>query len=372
MKMCIRLAIAAAVGVASMALSGPAFAAFTPKLVVTQSARPGAASTLSLDGALAAPDDPAAKVPISAPVGYRAAPPATLSSQIGTVQAQAVAADLAGATLPLNGTVAVADPNGSVTLAGATTPIAAIAQACTQTTAHTQVWVLTLAAGGQQLQAPVFVDAASGPEAAIGSFKLQLCLPPPDVPLGTAGRADFGAKLFHAKLTLTNVFTTPLAPKLYVWRAFVTPYTPGAGTPNAAGTVEVRAEAFVPITLKLTGRYDPKTKSAVLAGSFSVAGHPLPGVALPLFAGPTASLKTLRRSASTTKTTAAGAFTATRRILRTTYFLVVAGTGGDVTQSGCAQQLPALPIAAPCTSATLANEATASTLVKVVVPPAKK
>src|SRR5207302_1917715 len=117
-----------------------------------------------------------------------------------------------------------------------------------------------------------YVDATSGPEASVGSYKLQVCLPPPDVPAGTPGRSAFGAKLFHAKLTLTNVFTTPSTPNIYWWRAVFTPYTPGAGTPNAAGTVEARSAALVPITVTLTAKYDPKTKSAKLSGSLSVAG----------------------------------------------------------------------------------------------------
>src|SRR5439155_22359012 len=130
------------------------------------------------------------------------------------------------------GTVTVADPNGMITYLGAPTPISTIATACTQTATHTATWVLTLTAASQQLQLPVFVDATTGVEAAVGPFKIQFCLPPPDVPAGTPGRASFGIRLFHAKLTLNNVFTTPKTPNVYIWRAPFTPYTPTLGTPN--------------------------------------------------------------------------------------------------------------------------------------------
>ena len=45
----------------------------------------------------------------------------------------------------------------------------------------------------------MYVDPVSGAAAAFASFTIQVCLPPPDVPAGTPGRATFGAKLVDAE-----------------------------------------------------------------------------------------------------------------------------------------------------------------------------
>jgi len=369
----LRCAVLGLAGLAAAAVAGPALASFTPKLLIGHTARAAATGAVDVELALAAADDPPSKIVLYAPVGYIANPSAAVGTSIGTAQAQAIAADLGGGTLPLTGTVTVADPNATINYAGADTPIPTLAQNCTGSPTHAAVWLLTLTSGGQQLLEPMFVDATAGTaEATAGSFKIQICFAPPDVAAGTPGRATLGAKIFDIKLALTNVFTTPTAPNFYIWRAQFTPYTPGAGTANSTATVEARAVALVPIKLTLTGKYDPKAKAARLSGTISVAGNGAAGASIPVFAGLTPKLATLKRSGSTTKADKSGKFTAARRILKTTYFIVVAGTGGDVTQAGCAEQLPALAIPAPCTNATYVQEFAASNLVKIVVPPPPK
>jgi hypothetical protein len=356
-----------------MALAAPALATFTPKLIIGHTARAAAPGTVNVELSLAAADDPPAKIVLYSPLGYVANPSVAAGTILGTAQVQAIAADLGGAALPMTGTLTVADPNATISYAGADTPIATLAQNCTGSPTHAAVWLLTLTSGGQQLLLPLFVDSTAGtPEATAASFKIQICFAPPDVAAGTPGRATLGAKIYDIKLALQNVFTTPAAPNFYLWRAQFTPYVPGAGTPNSTATVEARAVALIPIKLTLTGKYDPKTKAARLAGTVSVAGSSVPGAALPLYAGPSPKLSTLKRSGSTTKSDESGKFTAARRILKTTYFIVVAGTGGDVTQAGCAEQLPALTVPAPCTNATYVEEFATSSLVKIVVPPPPK
>jgi hypothetical protein len=373
MKPLLRVAVLGIAAVAATALAAPALASFTPKLTIGHTARAAAPGTVAVELSLAAVDDPPAKIVLYTPLGYVANPSPAVGTQIGTAQAQAVAADLGGATLPLTGTVAVADPNATINYAGADTPLSTLAQSCTGSPTHAAVWLLTLTSGGQQLFVPLFVDSTAGTaEATAAGFKIQICFAPPDVAAGTPGRATLGAKIFDVKLSLTNVFTTPRAPNFYIWRAQFTPYTPAAGTPNTTATVEARAVALIPIKLTLTGKYDPKAKAARLSGTISVAGSGSPGAALPLFAGPSPKLSTLKRSGSTAKADQSGKFTAVRRILKTTYFIVIAGTGGDVTQAGCAEQLPALAVPAPCTRATYVEEVSATSLLKVIVPPPPK
>src|SRR5256885_9771 len=83
----------------------------------------------------------------------------------------------------------------------------------------------------------LFVVATAGPEASLGATKLVVCLPPPDVPVGTPGRATFGAKLLSATFSASAI-TEPKASADLRWTSLWTPYTPGKGTPNPAGSVE--------------------------------------------------------------------------------------------------------------------------------------
>ena len=63
------------------------------------------------------------------------------------------------------------------------------------------VWIMNLSVAGQTLAVPMYVNPTVGPEQALGGYKLSICLPPPDVPVGTPGRAFQGAQLLDAQLT---------------------------------------------------------------------------------------------------------------------------------------------------------------------------
>src|SRR2546429_636904 len=84
-------------------------------------------------------------------------------------------------------------------------------------------------------QVPMLVVPAVTQEAAVGyQAKLLVCLPPPDVPSGTPGRAQFGAKLLSATFGVSAI-TAPATTGDSRWTAAFTPYNPGVGTVNAAG-----------------------------------------------------------------------------------------------------------------------------------------
>ena len=241
MKKAIRLAALAGAVFASLAFAGSALASFSPKLVVSSATPQATGSGPTRIGVVVSnSDDPTAKVSIYVPTGYQIGTPAA-GTKLGDVTASASAADLGGAVLPLTGELDAIAPTAATTAA---------AKSCGISPAQT--WNLHLTAAGQSLDIPMFVVAGAAPEVAAGyQTKLVVCLPPPDVPAGTPGRATFGAKLLSASFT-SSAITQPVANGDYRWTSLWTPYTPTKGTPNAAGTVEVQSIRHLPTQVKLT------------------------------------------------------------------------------------------------------------------------
>jgi hypothetical protein len=91
--------------------------------------------------------------------------------------------------------------------------------ACTGTATHTAFWILNLSASGQTLQVPAFIDdiPLTNPLSSTANTRIQICLPPPDVPAGTPGRAALGAKVVSATLNLTDVFSAAPGWYLCTW-----------------------------------------------------------------------------------------------------------------------------------------------------------
>jgi len=242
MRKTIRAALFAGAALAALAFSGTALAAFGPKLVVSSTTpqAAGGGGSVRLGVAVGATDDPTAKVSIYIPTGYQVATPAA-GTKLGDVTATASAADLGGAVLPLTGELDAIAPNAATTQAAAVCGVS-----------PSQWWNLKLTAAGQTLNVPMFVVAAAAPEQAVGyQTKLVVCLPPPDVPVGTPGRATFGAKLLSATFDVSAI-TQPTSTGDYRWTSLWTPYNPGKGTPNPAGSVEVQAIRHIPTQVKLT------------------------------------------------------------------------------------------------------------------------
>ena len=233
MRRTIRLALFAGAALSALGFASSAFASFSPKLVVSSS--PGGATRVGV--VVNNADDPTARVQIYIPAGYQIATP-TPGTKLGPVTATAAAADLGGAVLPLTGALDASDANATA------------AAQCGVTAAQT--WDLHLTAAGQTLDIPLYVVASSAPEAAAGfPTKLVVCLPPPDVPVGTPGRATFGAKLLSAQFDASAI-TDPVATGDYRWTSLWTPYNPGKGTPNAAGTVETQSIRHIPTQVTQT------------------------------------------------------------------------------------------------------------------------
>ena len=285
----------------ALALAAPALAAYAPRLVVSS----GAAGT-TINFRQAPADDPTAKLQIFAASGLTANLSAAVGTTIGSVDAQAAAADLGGAILPLGGTVQVRAAAGTYLSSGAQVPIAAAATACTGTAAHGAFWVLILTAAGQTLELPLFIDAipTGDPRAAFSVAVIQVCLSPPDVPAGTPGRATFGAKVLQAVFTVKGIFSSGAGE--FRWRTAATPYTPGAGKANAAGTAETQSLVRTPSTVSLAARKTKITKRAAVSGAVTENGQPVAGAAVQILVG--------KRVVGAARTNASGRFAQTVRL----------------------------------------------------------
>jgi hypothetical protein len=229
-----------------------AMAAYTsPKLVVTQTAT-GVVVKASLDPN----DDPTARVAILTPAGTQLTTSQAPGTVLGPVKAIVKALDLAGADLPLEGQLLVAAP-GQVP--------AAQQAACIGSGAPVATWVMVLTAAGQTLTVPTYLIPQT--QAGVGPAAIVICLPPPDVPAGTPGRATFGAKVYSAELTINGVFGTVASG---AWISAWIPYTPGAGTPNGAGIV-VAPAGIAPGAVTLGAK--SAGKGAALSGRVTQGGQ---------------------------------------------------------------------------------------------------
>jgi hypothetical protein len=197
-----------------------AYAAYTsPKFEVTQ-----AGTTTTMKVSVDPNDDPTAVLQIMVPSETQVTTNQAPGTTLGQVKAVVRALDL-GEDLPLEGQVLVAAP-GQVS--------AAVQQACVASTPVAATWVLALSAAGRKLEIPMFLATWPAP------YKnIYICFGPPDVPVGTPGRAPFGAKVSSLEATFTGVFSVTAC----TWRGGFFPYTPLVGEVNWLGAVSSPAGA---------------------------------------------------------------------------------------------------------------------------------
>jgi hypothetical protein len=184
------------------------------------------------------------------------------------------------------------------------------------------------------------------------------------VPVGTPGRAFNGAQLLDAKFTVNKILTTPTGAGVMKWETLFTPYTPGKGTPNAAGTFETRAFVPIPILLGARVSYVKKKNTWTLSGTVTEGGLPLSGLTVKISRGPSATKLTAKSSATTG---ASGSWKASGKLTpkKTTYFQASASVGErDYTATGC--QNPLTPFApAGCVAATLSPWSAKSAVIQL-------
>jgi hypothetical protein len=263
---------AALASIAALVAVPWAFAAYTTaKLEVRQ-----AGTAITVRAMLSPEDDPTASVRIFAPAGAQITTTHAPGTVLGSVRAVVKALDLGGADLPLAGQLIVAAP-GQVPAATQTQCLGTVAPAAT--------WIMTLGAAGQTLTVPTYFVATAGHP--LGAGYIQVCLPPPDVPAGTPGRATFGAKLYSAELTINGVFGAIANAR---WVAFWTPYRPSVGQVNAAGTVAspVQVSAGV-LTIAARRVGNRRSTRAAVSGRLTQGGQPRAGVTVVVRGGPRTS-----------------------------------------------------------------------------------
>jgi len=305
-----------------------ALATFNPKIIV-KPASPGTNVRVSVG----ATDEPTARFVFYAPPGSNLTVPLAPGTALGPVSAHATAADLGGAVLPLTGNVLVANPAD---------PLIIAQSAACDPVPHVTVLVLNLTAAGQVLNVPIFVDQPAASETVFAALKLTICLPPPDVPAGTPGRATFGAKLIDADFTV-SALTGPTGAGQHRWRSLWTPYTPLVGQINAAGTVEVQSIVFQPTELTLKTKTTAKVRKikgkrhvttiVTVSGALTAGGQPAPNQPVTITAN--------GKKIATATTRADGTFSIATKITKATVFQAkVTSADRDLGASACTPTLP--------------------------------
>jgi hypothetical protein len=335
MKTLLRLTVLAVAGTAALALAGNAFA--TQKLSVRQTP-----TSLTIKVTQAQTDPQPAKITIYVPSSYTLNASAAPGTNIGTTTGSVFARD-ANIPLPLSGDVVVAPPSTN-------------APGCA-TGNHLAVWLLNLQVAGQAVTLPVHVDQTAGDEAALGAYKLVVCLGPADVPVGTPGRSPNGAQLLDATFTVNNIFTVPAGQN--IWKAITTPYAAGTAAPNPAGTVETRsfvANGAVTIASRITNL---RRRIVRFSGRVTQAGAAVAGVQVNILIN--------GRSRFRLRTNAAGAYSTnlkkTGRKTTSVFQARVTVAERDITATGCASPTPGVP--GGCVSATASAFAAVSARIRV-------
>jgi len=334
MKRLVKLAVLAGAATTALAFAGNALA--VQKLSVSQTA-----TSLTIKITQAQSDAQPAKIQIFVPSSYTVNTSAAPGTVIGTTSGSVFARD-ANIPLPLSGDVVVAPPNTN-------------APGCTTGT-HLAVWVLRLQVAGQTIQLPVTVDTNTNIGFG-GGYVLVTCLAPSDVPQGTPGRSPNGAQLLEAVFTVNNVFQVPA--EATTWKALTTPYAPGTGAPNPAGTVETRAlvgTGALTIGTRVTSK---KKRTLRVSGKLTQAGAAVAGSQVRLLLNGQASKFTARTSPTGNYTVV---LKKTGRKSTTTFQARVTVAERDVTSTGC--QAPTLPTV-PCVSATASGFTAVSRKVRV-------
>jgi hypothetical protein len=322
MKIILRLAVLAVAGTAVLAFAGNALA--TQKLSVKQST-----TSLTIKVSQAQTDAQPARISIYVPTGYTINASATPGSKIGSTSGTVFSRD-ASIPLPLSGDVIAVPPTTN-------------APGCDPAT-HIAVWNLALSVAGQSINLPVHVDQLSGAEAALGSYKLVVCLAPDDVPVGTPGRSPNGARLLDATFTVDNVFTVPAGQS--VWKAITTPYVAGVGAPNVAGTVETRA--FVANgAVTLAKKVNAKARLVKFTGKVTQAGAAVSGARVVLLVNGKSAGFTARANASGNYSVV---LKKTGKKTTSTFQARTTVAERDITATGCASPTPGVP--GGCVSAT--------------------
>jgi hypothetical protein len=332
MKTILRLAVLTLVGTTALALAGNALA--TQKLSVKQST-----TSLTIQVSQAQTDAQPAKISIYVPTGYAINASAPPGMKIGSTTGTVFSRD-ANIPLPLSGDVVVSAASDAPTC----DPVP-----------HLAVWNLALSVAGQNITLPVHVDQLAGAEAALGAYKLVVCLAPDDVPAGTPGRSPNGARLLDATFTVDNVFTVPAGQS--IWKTITTPWA--GGVPNAAGTVETRA--FVANgTVTLAKKVNAPRRLVKFTGKVTQSGTAVSGAKVTL-------LVNGKSAGFSARTNGSGSYSIvlkkTGKKTTSTFQARTTVAERDITTTGCASPTPGVP--GGCVNATASTFTAVSAKIRI-------
>lgn len=329
MKQLVRALVTAGLVIGALAVASPASAAYSsPRFWVdmpTERQSTGAPFRINFRAAIE--DDATFRVQIYVPQGYVTSLVPQAGQNIGTaaavINATAIAAE---AQVPVTGNI-VGD-----TYAPDRYPQGA---ACTGSPQIAGVWLLQLTAAGQTLTVPMYVETiTAGPLADRFSGRLTACLPSPYPEAGPA-RAQLGAKLLSASLSIRNVFTNPTAGGAYRWSALMTPWTPNSGVPNPTGTVEVQSIDRLPAQVVLTAAPNHRRNTVTFRGRVSENRVAVAGAAVQILRG----VRVIR----TVRTNARGNFATTVRLRPGRYTFRARAIVAVRNVDDCVQQFAPVP-----------------------------
>jgi hypothetical protein len=347
MKRSSRLTVFACAAALALAVVALAAASYTPSMGIFQATyKAGGAGAVTVVVAQETADDPTARIVIYAAPGYTTTLNQAAGTTIGSVVAGVQILDLSTNRIELKGAVKTDVPANYV------------ANPCSPGL-HEAVWTLNAALPGQPANPiPVYVDHTTGAEAAFSSAKMTVCFRDPTLPAADPRRAPNGLKFLDAAFTVKGVFKNPTNAGIAPWRSVFTPYTPGTGNPNAAGTREAQGVVPMPYSVSLK-RVKARRGFFRLAGRINVAGTAPSGVALRLFAGVKGKSGVAFKAVASTKTRR-GNYAFNRRLPKKVTFLFVER---PPTTTACGVS----PLGVPCTSSIVSNAI--SRLVRVAPAP---
>jgi hypothetical protein len=352
MKRSMRLTVFGCAAALALTVTAIAAASYAPSMGIFQATyKPSGAGVVTIVVAQEKVDDPTARIVIYAPLGYKATLTQAPGTQIGNVVANVQVLDLGPNTLPLTGPVKADSP--------ANYPAAS--NLCTPGLTHEAVWTLNAALPGQPANPiPVYVDHSTGAEAAFSSVKMTVCFRDPTLPSGDPRRSPNGTKFLDAAFSVKGVFTNPTSAGNQLWRTLFTPYTPGTGAPNAAGTREAQGVVPMPYSISIKRIRKARPGYFRLAGTVNVAGTAPTGAGLKLFAGVKGKSGVIFKAVASTKTRK-GKYVFNRRLPKKVTYLFVER---PPTSIACAVPL------VTCTSAIASNAI--SGVVRVAPPPKRR
>ena len=234
-----RLAAVACAGISALAvliLAAPAGAAVSPKLAITPTNSGGA--NLIISGGVSNPaEDAFQKIQIFVPTGFGLKSPVG-GATVGTVTGHALVKDV-DATQEQNF-------SGKITAIGLTDPAVAFENATCDNTTHAAVWMH--ADRGQRHEPGEHPDLRrqdGGHRDGLRPVQARHvpALARPDAERPEPQPAGHQAQQLRADADRLH---DPTKAGDYRWRSLWTPYTPGTGTVNTAGTVEAQSIVRIP------------------------------------------------------------------------------------------------------------------------------